>query len=79
MATTSTTLNDYYTSATSSIGFSGAYATATTSAQGWYQSQMNALYYPTQLYEPVRETPKPKGFVEDLRSEINEWLKDALI
>jgi hypothetical protein len=57
------------------------YQTAAATVSRWYGDliSQDTAYSPVHSYESIRKTPKPKGFIEDLRSEINEWLKDALV
>ena len=48
----------------------------------YYQQPTQAvayMYYPQPLPPVAAPKTVPKGFVDDLRSEITEWLKDALI
>ena len=61
---------------------SGMASTAAISSDwssAWY-GQLGAplQYYQSASIQPITP-PKPKGFVDDLRAEIAEWLKDALV
>lgn len=68
-----------------------AYASATgmatlDSTNSWYNTYATYTTYAYPSYPIaagqaiiVQESPKPKTFPDNLREEISEWLKDALV
>lgn len=70
-----------------SVGFTaGCIATGTVitsdntglTNSGIFQQDFSRLQQYSEL-QPVYVKPKPKTFIEDIRDEMDEWLKDALV